>query len=109
MTTDRPADSLASLVPELGALPLSAMDNADRVRACYLHACLRFVIRQPMTNASLRRRLEIDDKNIATASRLLWEAVEAGMIVIADPEAGKRSRSYLPYWAASRPNPPSIA
>ncbi len=84
--------------------PLSAMDKADRVRACYLHACLRYVTRQPMTNASLRERLGIDDKNIATASRLLGEAVEAGLIVIADPDVGTRSRSYLPYWAAPRPD-----
>jgi len=88
---------------------LSAMDRADRVRACYLHACLRFVTRQPMTNASLRQRLGIDDKNIATASRLPGEAVEAGLIVIADPEVGTRIRSYLPFWAAPRPDPREVA
>jgi len=59
---------------------------------------------QPMTNASLRQRLGIDDRNIATASRLLGEAVDAGLIVIADPEAGTRIRSYLPFWAAPRPD-----
>lgn len=57
-------------------------------------------MRQPMTNTSLRRRLGIDDRNIATASRLLGEAVEAGLIAIAYPEAGTRIRSYLPFWAA---------
>jgi predicted HTH transcriptional regulator len=89
--------------------PLSAMAKADRVRACYLHACLRYVTRQPMTNASLRQRLGIDDKNIATASRLLGEAVEAGLIVIADPEVGTRIRSYLPFWAAPRPDQGEVA
>lgn len=85
---------------------LKDMGKADRVRACYLHACLRYVTRQPMTNASLRQRLGIDDKNMATASRLLGEAVESGLIVIADPEAGTRIRSYLPFWAAPRPEEP---
>lgn len=89
--------------------PLSAMDKAERVRACYLHACLRYVTREPMTNTSLRQRLGIDEKNIATASRLLGEAVESGLIVIADPEAGTRSRSYLPFWAAPRPDPRVVA
>jgi predicted HTH transcriptional regulator len=89
--------------------PLSAMDKAERVRACYLHACLRYVTRQPTTNASLRKRLGIDEKNIATASRLLGEAVESGLIVIADPEVGTRSRSYLPFWAAPRQGPGGIA
>lgn len=89
--------------------PLSAMDKADRVRACYLHACLRYVTRQPMTNASLRQRLGIADQNIATASRLLAEAVEAGVIVIADPEAGTRIRSYIPFWAAPGPKSEEVA
>jgi predicted HTH transcriptional regulator len=80
------------------------MTRADRIRACYLHACLCYVMRQPMTNASLRQRLGIDHKNIATASRLLGEAVESGLIVVADPEVGTRIRSYLPFWAAARPN-----
>jgi predicted HTH transcriptional regulator len=89
--------------------PLSAMDKADRVRACYLHACLRYVTRQPMTNASLRQRLGIEDKNIATASRRLGEAVESGLIVIADPEVGTRIRSYLPFWAAPRSDAGEVA
>lgn len=84
--------------------PLADMTRADRIRACYLHACLCYVMRQPMTNASLRQRLGIDHKNIATASRLLGEAVESGLIVVANPEVGTRIRSYLPFWAAARPN-----
>ena len=39
--------------------PLTGMDKAERVRACYLHACLRYVTRQPMTNASVRERFGI--------------------------------------------------
>lgn len=80
--------------------PLTAMDRAERVRACYLHACLRYVMRQPMTNTSLRERFGIAEKNASVASRLLNEAVEAGGIVIEDPEVGTRARSYLPFWAA---------
>jgi predicted HTH transcriptional regulator len=80
--------------------PLSAMDKAHRVRACYLHACLRYVMRQPMTNASTRERFGIEEKNAALASRLLNEAVDDGIIVIRDQSVGTRSRSYLPYWAA---------
>jgi predicted HTH transcriptional regulator len=79
--------------------PLSTMERDDRIRACYLHACLRYVSRQAMTNSSLRERFGIEEKNASTASRLLNEAVEAGMIVIADPDAGTRIRRYLPYWA----------
>ncbi|MFO5474797.1 MAG: helix-turn-helix domain-containing protein, partial [Dolichospermum sp.] len=33
---------------------LKDMDKSDRMRACYQHACLRFVCREQMTNESLR-------------------------------------------------------
>lgn len=89
--------------------PLTAMDKEDRVRACYLHACLRYVTRKPMTNTSVRERFGIAEKNASMASRLLNEAVEAGLIVVEDPDSGTRIRSYLPFWAASRPSPEEIA
>ena len=80
--------------------PLTAMYKADRIRACYLHACLCYVSDKAMTNASVRNRFGIAEKNAAIASRLLSEAVAAGLIVVRNPEAGARSRTYLPFWAA---------
>lgn len=80
--------------------PLARMSREERIRACYLHGCLRYVMRQPMTNTSLRERFGIAPENSSTASRLLNEAVEAGLLMIVDPRAGTRSRSYLPFWAA---------
>lgn len=81
--------------------PLSAMDKADRVRACYLHACLRFVTRNEMTNTSVRARFGVQEHNRATVSRLLREAVQAGAIVPADPGAAPKLMRYLPFWARS--------
>ena len=82
---------------------LKEMSKQDRMRACYLHACLRYVTQKTMTNTSVRERFGIGERNAAGASRLLGEAVEAGLIVVADPTAGTRSRTYLPFWA----KPPS--
>ncbi len=82
---------------------LSAMDKSDRVRACYLHACLCYVMRTSMTNTTIRKRFGISDSNAAMASRILNEAVDAGMIFVRNPEEGTRSRTYLPYWAATAP------
>lgn len=76
------------------------MDAADRVRACYLHACLRYVSRDFLTNASLRARFGLDEKNSATASRIIKEAVEAGRIVPVDADAAKKLMKYSPWWAA---------
>ena len=82
--------------------PLSGMGKAERIRACYMHACLRYVIGRPMNNASLRERFDISKENAAQASRLLKEALDSRVIAIRDPEAGTRSRTYLPFWAGTR-------
>ena len=79
--------------------PFREMDRQERLHACYMHACLRHVTQQPMTNSSLRARFEIADKNASIASRLLADAVDEGLIVVADPAAGLRLRRYLPFWA----------
>lgn len=79
--------------------PLTRMDKADRVRACYLHACLKWVMRDYLTNASLRERFGIEDKNKAKVSRYISEAVEDGAIKLYDEEAAKNQRKYVPYWA----------
>jgi ATP-dependent DNA helicase RecG len=80
--------------------PLSKMDKADRVRAVYLHACLRYVNREYLTNTSVRQRFGIEPQNIAAASRLIREAVEAGSIVPYDAHAAPKLMRYVPAWAA---------
>ncbi|MFG1626804.1 ATP-binding protein [Kribbella sp. NPDC049227] len=79
--------------------PLSAMEREERLRAMYQHACLRYVSRQPMNNTTVRERFGIAPRNSAQASRLLKEAVEAGLIMVYDPTAGARNIRYVPFWA----------
>ena len=79
--------------------PLSEMDRTDRVRACYLHACLRYVERNPMTNSSLRERFGIEKQNSAIASRIIRDAVEDGRVKAFNPEQGKKHAKYVPFWA----------
>jgi predicted HTH transcriptional regulator len=104
---EAPGDSTRVVL--FGHRALRDMEKSDRVRACYLHACLRYVTRQPMTNASLRERFGIEERNAATASNLLGEAVEAGVIVLQDPDVGYRLRRYLPFWAAPATDHGSLA
>lgn len=83
-----------------GPRPLSRMDKADRVRACYQHACLKYVNREHMTNSTLRQRFGIEVKNIAQASRIIREAVASGEIVPHDETAAPKQMKYVPWWAA---------
>jgi len=72
------------------------MDRADRIRACYLHACLRYVQRDVMTNTTLRERFGIEEKNSSMASRIIRDAVEAGLVVPLDENAGRKYMKYVP-------------
>ena len=78
---------------------LNDMDILDRTRACYLHACLRFVERNPMTNSSLRDRFGIEEHNSAIASRIIRDTVEEKLIKPYNPEQGKKYAKYVPFWA----------
>ena len=79
---------------------LRGMDRSDRVRACYQHAALQHVSGQAMTNASLRKRLGIDEKNYAMASRVIAEAIAEGLIRPKDAAStSKKHASYVPFWA----------
>ena len=75
------------------------MDPEERVRACYWHACLKYVQRETVTNTSLRERFGIAPQNSAKASRLLKEAVQSGFLVPYDANAARSQMRYLPFWA----------
>ncbi|MEY4588721.1 MAG: hypothetical protein RL497_797 [Pseudomonadota bacterium] len=75
------------------------MDKEDRVRACYLHCCLRYVNREHMNNTTLRERFGIEVKNKAMASVVIKDTVKAGLIRPYDPEVGSKAMRYVPQWA----------
>jgi predicted HTH transcriptional regulator len=78
----------------------SQMDKSDRVRACYQHACLRYVSNDFMTNTSLRERFSIASKNYSMASRIIADAMDKKMVKRHDPEnLSKKHAKYVPYWA----------
>jgi len=75
------------------------MDQEERVRACYLHAVLKYLNRQPMNNSTLRERFGVDSKNSAMISRIIKQAVEAKVIRAYDESAGSKAMRYVPWWA----------
>jgi len=79
---------------------LNDMDKNDKIRATYQHACLRYVSNEKMTNQSLRERFKIDERNSATASRIIKDTLDAKLIKLEDPESASRKYAkYIPYWA----------
>src|SRR5690606_28607557 len=56
------------------------LTSEEKVRAVYYHSCLQFVRRQRTTNSSLRERFRVSDSNKAAVSRLIRDALQAGVI-----------------------------
>ena len=79
-----------------GPREFSDMDRADRIRACYQHACLWFVSGKQMTNTSLRERLKIDKKNYPMASRIIRDTIDVGLIKQAG--GSRKDAKYIPFW-----------
>lgn len=78
---------------------LNDMEKDDRIRACYLHACLKYVNRDHMTNASLRERFGIEAHNSAIASRIIRETMEAGWVKPYETPMSKKYAKYVPFWS----------
>jgi predicted HTH transcriptional regulator len=76
------------------------MGRLDRIRACYQHCVLKYVVRETMTNQTLRERFQLDESKSTIASQIITATTEAGMIK-PDPTAGesRKYRRYLPIWA----------
>ena len=79
--------------------PMNKMDKEDRIRACYLHACLKHEMRENMTNSTLRARFGIEKKNAALASKIIKDTVKKGRIRPYDETVGSRAMRYVPFWA----------
>lgn len=79
---------------------LNDLDKKEKIRACYQHACLKWVSNEKMSNQSLRERFQIVDHNYSIASRIIRDALEEKIIKEDDPESKSRKyASYVPYWA----------
>lgn len=80
--------------------PYGEMDRKERVLAAYMHACLKYVQRDYLTNSSLRERFGIEKENSAMVSRVIRDAVKDGVIKPIDPESeSKKMSRYWPIWA----------
>lgn len=83
-----------------GHQDIEEMDRNDRIRACYQHCCLRYVMNEKMTNQSLRERFKLPERKVATVSQIIAATVDSKMIKVSDPtQSSTRYRHYVPFWA----------
>ena len=73
---------------------LRDMTLDDKVRACFQHCVLKYVENSRMTNATLRERLGIEEKNYPAASIIIKATIEKKLI-----KESERPKEYVPVWA----------
>lgn len=89
-----------TFVKLFGPRPFDQMDRNDRVRACYQHCALRWVMRERMTNQSLRYRFHLGEDKATITSQVIAATIDAGLIKPDASVGGSRKFArYLPFWA----------
>lgn len=89
-----------TLVTIYGPKPFEDMDRDDRVRACYQHCVLKWVMSERMTNQSLRERFHLPEGKSAVVSQVISAAIEGKLIKLDEKVGGSRKYArYLPFWA----------
>lgn len=89
-----------TIVILFGPRSFRKMDRSEKVRACYQHCVLQWVLRRRMTNQSLRERFRLSDGSTSTVSQIITASIDANLIKL-DPDAqsSKKYARYLPAWA----------
>jgi ATP-dependent DNA helicase RecG len=89
-----------TIVTLFGPKDFESMDRADRIRACYQHAALKWVMSERMTNQSLRERFHLPESKSAIISQIIAFSIETGTIK-PDEKVGtsRKFARYLPFWA----------
>ena len=80
-------------------MPFTSLSAEDKLWACYLHACVKQVENEQLTNTTLRERFGLKPSSSGSVSRLIKEAVNMKLIKPLDPDTAPRYMRYIPYWA----------
>lgn len=73
---------------------LREMTLDDKVRACFQHCVLKYIEKSRMTNATLRERLGIGERNYPAASIIIKATIKKGLI-----KESEKAKEYVPIWA----------
>jgi len=89
-----------TVVTIFGPKDFEGMDRDDRVRACYQHCALKWVMSERMTNQSLRERFHLAESKSASVSQVIAAGIDAGMVKLDETVgASRKFARYVPFWA----------
>lgn len=90
--------SLFTKVVLFAKIPFELTSKEDRIRTCYMQACLAYVNFKSIANADVRGVFGLEEKK-AQATRIIKDALEVKLIKPVDENASPRYMRYIPYWA----------
>jgi len=83
-----------------GPMRFDEMDRDDRIRACFQHCALKWVMSSHMTNTSLRERFRLPASRREAISQIIAATIATGQIKPDESVGGSRKYArYLPFWA----------
>ena len=85
--------------PIFSKVHLDLTSKEDRVRTCYMQACLASVIAEALTNADVRELFGLPADAKVKASRVIRDTLERELIKPVDPDTAPRYMRYVPLWA----------
>lgn len=89
-----------TIVALYGPRDFEEMGRDDRIRACYQHCALKWVMSENMTNLTLRERFKLPESKSAIASQIIAATMEIGLIKLDKTVGSSRKYArYLPFWA----------
>lgn len=80
-------------------VPFTNISQEGKLWSCYLHACIKYIQEEQLTNSSLRERFGLPESSSGVVSRLIKEAIEKRLLKAFDPNTAKRYMKYIPIWA----------
>jgi ATP-dependent DNA helicase RecG len=89
----------STIVTIFGGRKFEQMDRQDRVRACYQHCALKWVMSERMTNESLRERFKLPKAKTSITSQIISQTIESELIKPETTGGSRKYARYVPFWA----------
>jgi predicted HTH transcriptional regulator len=76
------------------------MTKAEKIEACYQHACLLNEDSMTINNQSVRERFNLGKNQVSIASRIIADTLDSGLIKLSNSDiTSKKYASYVPYYS----------
>lgn len=89
----------ATHVTIYGPRVFGQMNKQDRIRACYQHCALKYVMSERMTNQSLRERFKLPQSKSSSVSQIIAQTEDTGIIKVDQNTGSRKYVRYVPIWA----------